>query len=402
MNITVKNDSLVIFAGAMGTGKSTLARKLFAPHHIVETDFIRQQLTGDFQNQSLNDAVFEILYATIDVRLKSNLLTVVDSTGSRSLIEFAARMQELYKMDVVVIVMPELSQDQLTQERMQHRMKSLNIYNHQIQRVKNTKFPKSFRVHYVTDPNNVQLIVQSDVVSYDLPSGQTYVVVPDLHGEISILNRIIDANPNHHFVFLGDIVDRGESSYETFRTVNRLIQTGRGYGVISNHDNKFYRWCKKWVADNFTRHADINPYGMSIAHGLNKTLNELHDMPIEDAIRYAKDFIAYYESLSPYLRLEKQGTTHYFSHIGMTYNVVNGNKLTNDDLNSLIYREVDEELLRQMFKGRGPSVHHVGHVYRSDTIVTKHVSDNLIIMYHDIGFGKRQLTKEDTFEVFCI
>ena len=45
-------------------------------------------------------------------------------------------------------------------------------------------------------------------------------------------------------VFLGDLVDRGPRSMDVLRLVMNVLDTGLGYCVAGNHDDKFLRWMK--------------------------------------------------------------------------------------------------------------------------------------------------------------
>ena len=53
------------------------------PHHIIGTDEIRTDLTGDFKDQSRNDEVFEIFHNLIKQRLQAGLPAVADATNLR-------------------------------------------------------------------------------------------------------------------------------------------------------------------------------------------------------------------------------------------------------------------------------------------------------------------------------
>ena len=169
---------------------------------------------------------------------------------------------------------------------------------------------------------------------------------------------------------LSDIVDRGASSYKTFTMVNNLIKSGKGYGVISNHDNKLYRWFKKWQGDSDEMKYAIEygdgsstlypTYGMKVAHGLGKTLDEFMLMNRQEKDKYAYDFIKYYDNLNPYLRLDRDGTKHFFSHAGMSVDIIRGMPVTKRDISVLLYTTLtgDDGTFRNL---KDKVVIHLGH-----------------------------------------
>ncbi|MDE2430724.1 MAG: symmetrical bis(5'-nucleosyl)-tetraphosphatase, partial [Burkholderiales bacterium] len=51
-----------------------------------------------------------------------------------------------------------------------------------------------------------------------------------------LLSKIEQQSPNAHYLFAGDLVNRGPGSLETLRLVRRLQQTGKAESVLGNHD----------------------------------------------------------------------------------------------------------------------------------------------------------------------
>lgn len=70
--------------------------------------------------------------------------------------------------------------------------------------------------------------------------------IGDIHGNIDLLNTLlIKWNPDEEqLVFLGDYIDRGNSS---FQVLNRVIELSKQYGAITlsgNHEELFINWLK--------------------------------------------------------------------------------------------------------------------------------------------------------------
>jgi predicted kinase len=80
--LVIPDPSLVLLVGAAGSGKSTLAARLFAADEVVSSDALRAVVAGDEADQRASAVAFRILHRTLDRRLASGLLTVVDATNT--------------------------------------------------------------------------------------------------------------------------------------------------------------------------------------------------------------------------------------------------------------------------------------------------------------------------------
>jgi protein phosphatase len=79
--IDIPADALVLLIGAAGSGKTTLAGRLFPAEAILSSDALRQQVSGDAANQQASPQAFRILHAQAARRLAAGRLTVVDATN---------------------------------------------------------------------------------------------------------------------------------------------------------------------------------------------------------------------------------------------------------------------------------------------------------------------------------
>lgn len=94
----IPDPSLVILMGISGSGKSTFARQQFAATEIVSSDHCRALVCDDENDQSVNQAAFEILHLITAKRLAQGKLTVIDATNvqpeaRQTLLEMARQYQ---------------------------------------------------------------------------------------------------------------------------------------------------------------------------------------------------------------------------------------------------------------------------------------------------------------------
>jgi protein phosphatase len=70
--------------GIAGSGKTTFARRHFAPDEVVSSDAMRALVAGDPNDQAATDDAFELLHKVVEKRLRRGRLTVVDATNVES------------------------------------------------------------------------------------------------------------------------------------------------------------------------------------------------------------------------------------------------------------------------------------------------------------------------------
>jgi len=70
-----------LLVGAAGSGKTSLAGRLFPAEALLSSDALRQQVSGDAANQQASPEAFRILHTQAARRLAAGRLTVVDATN---------------------------------------------------------------------------------------------------------------------------------------------------------------------------------------------------------------------------------------------------------------------------------------------------------------------------------
>lgn len=98
----MKKPKLYIMVGLSGSGKSTIAQKLAQEHEntvIVSSDQIREELTGDYENQDRNDEVFKVFHKRIRENLENNKNVIADATNL-TMKSRRAILQNIKRLDV--------------------------------------------------------------------------------------------------------------------------------------------------------------------------------------------------------------------------------------------------------------------------------------------------------------
>ena len=79
--LSVPVDALILLIGIAASGKSTFARRHFAPTEIISSDAMRAMITDDPTAQGATDDAFDLLHRILAMRLRRGRLTVVDATN---------------------------------------------------------------------------------------------------------------------------------------------------------------------------------------------------------------------------------------------------------------------------------------------------------------------------------
>jgi predicted kinase len=94
--ISLPEPCLVVLVGAAGSGKTSLAARLFAADEVLSSDAYRAAISGVEADQGVTHVAFRLLHRDLDRRLAAGRTTVVDATNvtafaRRSLTRIASR-----------------------------------------------------------------------------------------------------------------------------------------------------------------------------------------------------------------------------------------------------------------------------------------------------------------------
>jgi predicted kinase len=104
--VEIPYPALVALIGISGSGKSTFARRHFAPTQVLSSDAFRAMVCDDENDMSATDAAFEVLHLVARKRLQARRLTVIDATNVQLHAQTTlVRMAREYGVPPVAIVL---------------------------------------------------------------------------------------------------------------------------------------------------------------------------------------------------------------------------------------------------------------------------------------------------------
>lgn len=317
--IIPKGPALVMLIGPCGSGKSTFGKKHFFEREIISSDAIRTELTGEFIRQDKNTEVFDEMHRRAEFRIKSGFRAVIDATHIKNLPR--RRMAELgFMLNVpvfyIVINRPLIDKLQtggwrneiMVTKRDGKLKKRITIIeqHHETFEANETKILSGDHNKWVTvldarDPDAEFTVVKEFDRTGNLLE-QIYHcdfnrirVIADVHGNLDGLKSVLDPRPDTFHLFLGDITDYGNKSWECASWINRLVSQGKAMAIRGNHDAKMYRYIKQTTAgQEFTG---------SIFHGMDISTNQLKAMMSDKATRYQAQFVSLYEQSPDWVEL---------------------------------------------------------------------------------------------------
>ena len=285
--VVVPELSLVVLIGVSGSGKSTFARRHFAPTQVLSSDTCRGLVADDENDQSATPAAFALLHHIAGIRLRAGRLTVVDATNvkaeDRASLVRLAREHDVLPVAIVLDV-PDgecLARNALRPDRdlapgVVRRQRA------DLRRGLRGLGREGFRkVHVLNGTEEIERAVVTYEKQYNdrREDAGPFDVIGDVHGcrtELEELlgtlgydlrrddqGRPVDAEhpAGRRAVFVGDLVDRGPDSPGVLRLVMGMVAAGHALCVPGNHEDKLVR--------------ALRGRNVQVTHGLERTLAQL-------------------------------------------------------------------------------------------------------------------------------
>ena len=285
---------LVVLCGASGSGKSTFARRHFAPTEVVSSDRCRALVGDDETDQSVTAAAFDLLHTIVDKRLEIGRLTVVDATNTKpedrkSLLDLARRWDVL--ATAVVFDLPVaacLAHNEQRQDRRTpvHAIKRQHdTLRRGVKRLRKERFTRVYTLGSLEELDGIE-VVRTRIWSDRRDDTGPFDIIGDVHGchaeLLSLLDRLgydTAAHPIAHpegrrAVFLGDLVDRGPGVAEVLDIAMSMVAAGSALCVAGNHEVKLSR--------------ALAGRNVRVSHGLAESLEQMQQRAPEFSERVAE------------------------------------------------------------------------------------------------------------------
>lgn len=353
--IKIPHDALVLLIGPPGSGKSTFAAKNFRATEIVSSDECRALVSDNMEDMACSALAFDVFHHIIDARLQLGRLTVADATSLTD--KARLKLREIAtKHGAPTVVFALISPLDVCQKQNKERTRYVpesvieTHYEKLAGLVDNSVLLNEGygNVYYIYPRvNPVEVVVQNEQPPI---TASGYDVIGDVHGcydELIALIRklgyVIDKGPEgtklihpdgRKLVFVGDFTDRGPKNRYVLEALRSLLLDGH-LAVQGNHDNKLWRWLKG--------------NKVSVAHGLERTIRELNELPAEAR----KEYLDILSGLPYYLKLEVPGHPDLVvCHAGMPRDMV-GRSPTGPVKSHCLYGETSNQQDEHGFPLRG-------------------------------------------------
>lgn len=293
MKITIPETCLVVLVGASGSGKSSFARKHFAPTEVISSDVCRGLVSDDENAVDATKDAFEVVHFLARKRLARQKLAVIDATNvqpeARKPLVALAREHDCLAAAIVLDVPPKVCHGR-NASRPDRQFGDHVVRQHvqQLRRSISGLRREGFR--YVTVLDSVEAIEQTTIERTRLWTNRRddhgpFDIIGDVHGcfdELADLLRALgyqvdldapSATPpeGRKAVFLGDLVDRGPAAPAVLQLVMNMVETGAALCIPGNHETKLLK--------------KLQGRDVKLTHGLAETLEQLGREPPELVVR---------------------------------------------------------------------------------------------------------------------
>lgn len=303
--LSIPIDALVVLVGPAGSGKSDFANKHFDSTQIVSSDECRAFVGDDSSRMDVSREAFDVMMNIMRHRLRLGHTTVADSTALNPQIRRQfLKLAKKYRRPAIAVLF-DTSRDQCLEHNKERsrQVPEKVIYEHheQFQHQKDQiKEDESFDEVYTISAeqfDDVMLRLRNTEVRKDYEGSLD--IISDIHGCLDELKDLLEklgyergesgyAHPEERkVVFTGDIANRGPENLGTLALVMEMVAQNNAFYIPGNHCNKLYK--------HFLGH-DVNE-----ENGLEKTLDELQELPEEEQNRFKERFQDLYEMSPPYL-----------------------------------------------------------------------------------------------------
>ena len=282
MKLTIPELSLVALVGTSGSGKSTFAKKHFAPTEVLSSDFCRGLVSDDENNQAATSDAFAVLNFIAARRLAGGKLVVVDATNvqveARKPLIALAREHHVIPVAIVFDLPEKVCADR-------NKGRADRNFGPHVIRQQTSQLRRSLRgleregfrhVHILRSEADIDAatIERQPLWNNRKSEHGPFDIIGDVHGCADELEALLSAlgyqagadgawkHPSdRRCVFVGDLVDRGPRTPDVLRIVMGMTAAGSALAVPGNHDIRLVR--------------KLRGRDVQVTHGLKDSLEQL-------------------------------------------------------------------------------------------------------------------------------
>jgi protein phosphatase len=281
--IDIPDPSLVVLVGASGSGKSSFARRHFAPTEVISSDFCRGLVADDENNQAATRDAFAVLNFIAAKRLAQPRITVADATNvqrsARKPLLQLAREHDLFAV-AIVLDLPESLCQERNRARPDRQFGPHVIRQQRSQLKGGAKKLRREGFHRVWVLNTQEEVDALEVRRAPLWTDRRgeagpFDIIGDVHGchaeLVALLGELgyaVGADgltakppPGRRAIFVGDYCDRGPDTPAVLKLAMAMEAAGDAICLPGNHDAKLSRALKG--------------HDVKITHGLDASLAQL-------------------------------------------------------------------------------------------------------------------------------
>lgn len=292
--------SLVIMRSISGSGKTSIANTLFAPHQILSSDNMRMEMYGTMDMPPHACGLMWVeFYRRLHYACQFHLPTCVDATHltSKSINKVTKIANMFNTKYMIASILPDInkSRDTILDRQRGYQVGAkmplgvlddqLVRYNDHTNNIRINNMIEFVEGTYQYCCERIDKFIQT---RNTFTVGDNTFIIGDIHGKIGELRLLLKEIPHNAAIFsAGDLIDRGEDSVES---VNVLLHDDRFQGYsYGNHDINF-----------------IHEY-MGLMECRSKERRATHDIVSQLSERRQKEFISQLLQGSPYIELVCDG-----------------------------------------------------------------------------------------------
>ena len=250
-------NTLILTRGAPGSGKSTFLKK-YTPEgiSIISPDEIRlliqspvQSLNGEQISQKNDGVVWDYVFKLIEERMKNGSTVVVDATNSKTAeMTRYKNLADFYRYRLFVVDFTWIDKEEVikrnSERKPDFKIVPDQVIQNQYSRFATQKVPSGIQVIRSDDVEAYKSLFDLHMVDFTDLFKNIYVI-GDIHGCFDTLKEFMDKyyNDENAYVFVGDLIDRGDKSAEVVCYMMKLAEEKQNvFFLRGNHEAHLWNW----------------------------------------------------------------------------------------------------------------------------------------------------------------